>query len=47
MMTYLELIKPELVFGLLLIMVGFIALGSFATYVDNKREQERKDKHTS
>ena len=38
MMTYLELIKPELVFGLLLIMVGFIA-GAINLYIASVQEE--------
>lgn len=45
MMDYLVLIKPELVLGMALLIIGFICLGAYATHVDKKREKQ-KNKHS-
>ena len=40
-MSYLELVKPELLIVLGILVVGFIALGAYAVHHDKKREQEK------
>ena len=45
MMSYLELVKPELLIALGILFVGFIGLGIYAIHVDKKRAQ--RDCHHS
>lgn len=40
MMAYIDLIRPELLIGLGVLILGCMALGAFAIYVDNRREKE-------
>lgn len=41
MISYLELVKPELLIALGTLVVGFVGLGIYAVHKDNKREREK------
>lgn len=45
MMSYIELIKPEVLFGSGVLILGCVALGVYAIYVDNKREKQKHRHH--
>lgn len=45
MMAYIELIKPEVVIGLTMLVVFFIALGAYAIHSDKKHEQDKHQNH--
>lgn len=46
-MNILELIKPELFLGLALTLAFFICLGNYATKVDAKRDQQKREDKTA
>ncbi|MCB2425476.1 MULTISPECIES: hypothetical protein [Methylophaga] len=43
MMAYIELIRPELLIGLGVLVIGCALLGAIAIVVDNKRENDQNN----
>jgi len=44
-MSYVELVKPELLIALGFLLVGFSCLGAYAIHVDKKRARDKTDHH--